>query len=194
MAGLWTLSGCAKPYPGEPAVKAEVDYLIIDKTLTAVDTRPVIIDFDKDGRVDVYLSIQLVSDNKGTHMHVVANTLGRSAIKMMPYDDEQFLNAGDITAFKNRDSVDGVLRGREQWGEEYGVLFIRTTNNYGTTSWSKHWASGAQRAFGVKLLVNGKTHYGWVRAHIDRNKETLTVEDCAWNKLPDEPLLAGVIR
>ncbi len=55
------------------------------------------------------------------------------------------------------------------------------------------WDSLADYYLGLRLLLSGQTHYGWVRLRVDvtNSYASLIVKDYAYNSIPNQPILAG---
>ena len=60
------------------------------------------------------------------------------------------------------------------------------------TVWGQ-WDSLADYYLGLRLLLSGQTHYGWVRLRVDvtNSYASLIVKDYAYNSIPNQPILAG---
>jgi hypothetical protein len=80
----------------------------------------------------------------------------------------------------------------------FGALVEGTNSNTGSFYSRGFWAGNLKnRYLGVRFLINGKFHYGWIRLTVTTNvklrKPTLsaTITGYAYETVPDKPILAG---
>ncbi len=55
------------------------------------------------------------------------------------------------------------------------------------------WSGKNDRFLGLRINLNGQTHYGWARLSVKSPTEWL-VSDYAYNATPDSPIIAGQIE
>lgn len=53
------------------------------------------------------------------------------------------------------------------------------------------WVAKQDSFLSLKIIVSGKTYYGWARLDADSTGHNITIKDYAFNTKPDEPILAG---
>ena len=73
----------------------------------------------------------------------------------------------------------------------------RGTGGYLNHKFHGKWASAKDRYLGVRFLINGKTHYGWVRLTVTipsnpRDLMTGTITAYAYETVPNKPIQAGL--
>jgi len=61
------------------------------------------------------------------------------------------------------------------------------------------WVNLTNRCLGLKFVVKGQVHFGWVRFNVSHQREgygafTLTLTGYAYEAIPNKPILAGEIR
>lgn len=63
---------------------------------------------------------------------------------------------------------------------------------YGPYSWSAGaWKNVTNRYLGVKFLINGNTHYGWVRMSVNIKKGPITITGYAYETTPNTNIIEG---
>jgi len=55
------------------------------------------------------------------------------------------------------------------------------------------WPNSTDRYLGLKIILNGQTHYGWARLSVivDEGKASFKIKDCAYESTPGGPINAG---
>jgi hypothetical protein len=79
-------------------------------------------------------------------------------------------------------------RARLAWGRDVGH------SGHGSYSTGGPWAGNSPNQYlGVRFLINGETHYGWIRmtVYTSVNEVSTTVTGYAYNTVPNQSLKAG---
>jgi hypothetical protein len=89
---------------------------------------------------------------------------------------------------------DGTLIGASLgWSEYRGDLaFIGNDSSGWDDAWSGVWAGVSEMSLGLIIVIDDKTHYGWVKLSVRSEHGRLTVHDFAYQPYPNEPILAGI--
>ena len=69
--------------------------------------------------------------------------------------------------------------------------FYYTTQTITETFQAGHWQDAKNKFLGLKLKLNGNTHYGWARLDVDSAGTEFTIKDYAFNSRPNSQILAG---
>jgi hypothetical protein len=72
----------------------------------------------------------------------------------------------------------------------YGGFFMAINGSYGTLTWFRGpWAKASNKYLGLKFLIDGEVHYGWVRLSVMKRYSTLT--GYAYETVANQPIRAG---
>jgi hypothetical protein len=69
--------------------------------------------------------------------------------------------------------------------------FYFTTQTLTETFQAGHWQDAKNKFLGLKLKINGNSHYGWARLDVDSAGTKFTIKDYAFNSRPNSQILAG---
>ncbi|RYG25075.1 MAG: hypothetical protein EOO01_42950, partial [Chitinophagaceae bacterium] len=78
-----------------------MEYTPVNKSVKLTDLVGLLLDVDKDGAGDIYFIVQAVVLGGESHVYFATSTLGNNAVKMSLPNDDQFQNAGDVSAFRS---------------------------------------------------------------------------------------------
>lgn len=78
----------------------------------------------------------------------------------------------------------------------YGGALMALAGGYGSASWSGGpWAHTTNRYLGLRLIINGQTHYGWARLNVDLLVSGKTViTGYAYETIPNRTIHEGQTR
>lgn len=81
-------------------------------------------------------------------------------------------------------------------GESKSALMASVDESqYGSFHYGGNWANVKSRYLGVKFQINGKAHYGWVRAHVWVTGQGpgagAILTGYAYETIPNKPIVAG---
>ncbi len=68
---------------------------------------------------------------------------------------------------------------------DFGTMNYAGTNNYG------NWMGANDKYLGMKLVLNGKTHFGYMRLDVAADAKTFVVKDFAFEFTPEKPISTG---
>jgi hypothetical protein len=83
-----------------------------------------------------------------------------------------------------------------------GLIGGRITDSFSHfLQWDGQWANGGKglnnRYAGVKFMINGEVHYGWIRVSMDTTTDgtfNTTMTGYAYETIPNKPILAGATK
>ncbi len=179
-------SACESDAP-EPIT---VIYKVDGRTVKQGDPRPISVDISGDGQVDFTIFVELTANSAGDRLYTGVNPVGTSLIKSGPANDENFLNMGMLVAESTGSSIDSKVEATQQWTSEHSTLVIRNTFTDGKITYEGDWASGEQ-IVGIQNIVNGSTHFGWLRIDFNKQTEIVTLVDYAYESIANKPIKAG---
>jgi len=74
----------------------------------------------------------------------------------------------------------------------YGGALMALAGAYGSYSWSAGpWAHTTNRYLGLRVMLNGQTHYGWARLNVDLLKNGGTITGYAYETVPNKTIHEG---
>ncbi|MFG0275988.1 MAG: hypothetical protein ACF8QF_13130 [Phycisphaerales bacterium] len=153
--------------------RAEVIYVDIpDRT---VDRIPVQLDLDMNGAMDfsVFRTDNVATSIFGTNENNLTRRDSGSQFA-------SYLVAGD-----------GIGPGP---GYDQLALLAQEICESGGCSWFGPFPQSGQTGFvGVEFLIDGATHYGWIRLHVARVSGVATIFDYAYQATPDVGINAGQV-
>jgi hypothetical protein len=91
----------------------------------------------------------------------------------------------DIIALKSNDTI----YTNQPWESVAGGNLNMVTDFMGTSS--GQWISLKDGYIGCRFFIGTATHYGWIRAGISANNDTLYIKSYAYNSKPNECIIAG---
>lgn len=163
------------------AANAQVVYTQVNKTLTGANNPVDSIDINQDGTYDLGMIISSYSSYNyagvfGGPINSQGHALAGSSPSSFPYPFK--LNAGEQINTKQFLPADS-----------FGTFTIFYNNS---NPFSSFWNGGVTDGYlGIKLNVNGNTHYGWVRMDMAADAKTVVIKDMAYNATAGGPIQAG---
>lgn len=167
-------------------------YHVANQTVKAADIDPLMLDADKDGKIDYIFFAIYAADDDGVHLNVGTNPIGNNKAKMTAPDDTKFQNMGAVFEQENGLTIDQRLFGNQLWSNDFAYLTIRTENQQGVKRYTGVWSDGKMHIMALQLSINGQSHFGWARLKFDRTSEILTLVDFAYHLNPDVAVKAGL--
>ena len=166
----------------------DVVYTDVNPDTLATNSNPMIeLDIDGNGQPDLAVAvysttyggfqIQYAGVYPATGNYVAGN------IQIL-YGSSYIFNAKDFAAGQmlhngvGWNSVDGSY--------SYGLLGV----NAGIYS-AGSWLNETDKYMGLKIQINGSTHFGWVRMDLNQACDQLTVKGFAFEDFPETPIITG---
>jgi|HubBroStandDraft_5_1064220.scaffolds.fasta_scaffold48282_2 hypothetical protein len=87
--------------------------------------------------------------------------------------------------------------GKSGYFEQYGFMAARAGTAYTTANPIGNWGNGQPNRFlGVKILIHGTTHFGWVRITVKnpttQERLTATITEYGYETIANKKVLAGL--
>jgi len=138
------------------------------------------IDLDNDGTVDVTVRVGHCNSFSGYQKVGCISAYGATRVDRIAMSGRRFITAA---AFEKGVSVgaSNSFRARAFMGTGFG------SDYYG------HWSHVANRFLGVKFVINGETHFGWIGFRSVTGAYALTAKFAGWayETNPDTPIVTG---
>ncbi|MFA6617722.1 MAG: T9SS type A sorting domain-containing protein [Candidatus Neomarinimicrobiota bacterium] len=176
VAGYSVLAGAALLLTPS-AAEGEIIYhdpedIVVDSSNATVD-----IDIDQDGSADFKIYYNLYYSYYSSSVSFDINAL-----------DQNYVSGQSSSVKKLSNNV--LISADNSW-EKKPVFF--NVDSAGST-WGNWPPNSKEQYFGIKFLISGNTHYGWVKASVERSVGgdlLLTVHDWAYENTPDTPIKTG---
>lgn len=156
--------------------------------------RFITLDINGDQRDDLYFTSVLIYDGQ-SHLYLFASPTS-SSMGMLLLDES-------IPTDMNQKWAQPITKGEPvQQSDAQGWkwtnymikgLLLDIVENPSGKEFRGPWLAEREGYLGVKLLIGGKAHYGWVRIVHRANEEKLTIAEYAFNATPMEDIKAGQI-
>lgn len=160
------------------------------RTVQYGDPLPIPLDLTGDGSVDFTVFVELTSYKQGDHLYAGINPIGFNLIKSGPSIDEHFMSMGFLTSEISGAIIRENLETDQMWTSNHSALVIRHTAFSGDITYEGNWSNGPQ-IVGIQHVVDGQTHFAWLRLEFDKETEVVTLIDYAYEASPNRPIKAG---
>jgi hypothetical protein len=163
---------------------ATVDYVNLHDTV--LQTVPIVLDLNKDGRQDLLFYIESVS--------ATPNDYGE--FRVVPQIETNILTQGITPKVVNKnDSIRSVSNAGYSWSEDPAILATRyfpvdLANSY----WEGAWKNTQNKYLGVQLTKDSKTYNAWVRISAVNDKSRIIIHDAGISKSPGTSIAAGAME
>jgi hypothetical protein len=170
------------------AQPAESEIIVTRKTIHINEGAPVSIDLNKDGIADFEFSLTSYRNSLfHEKLFAVALTGGKVVGDHLPSRPGPYASA----------LVRGAKIGPSaHFSSSGGQITIEREDqvSFSINSFAGNWYYvGSNRFLGVKFLIKGKTHFGWIRLTVDApGSLSGTITGFAYETVPNKRLLAGV--
>ncbi len=187
---LAIFSSCKKKHV-QPTVDPNIAYTYFNKSVKLSDPSGLNVDVNNDNKIDYLFFLELTYTSSGEHLYAGVNPIGNNATKAGMPNDDNFMNMGEVIAPNLNSVVDNTLSADQAWTVDHSYLTIRHKFNTGSVGYTGPWGNTTPKLMAIKIYLNGKYHFGWIRLLFDRTTELLTVVDFAWNKEANASIIAG---
>lgn len=169
--------------------------VVITTHISIPVTGTVNIDFNHDGVTD--LELMMCGYSAGHFKCSSALPLGAYSTNL----SARPLNGGGILQKKQTGLASNLMRsasiGKSGYFAKYGLMAQRAGTAYTTATERGNWGSGQPNRFlGVKIVIHGATHYGWVRVTVKNPKGrgtlTATITEYGYETIANKKVLAGL--
>ncbi|MEO6347608.1 MAG: hypothetical protein ABIO60_06830, partial [Aquaticitalea sp.] len=133
-------------------------------------------DLNNDGTVD--FSLKSINSSELIGMEANANGVNAMAATGGPFDPY-------IIPLEEN----AVIANPSDYYDTNGFLPLGICNNIPSFC-TYDWGGMMDKYLGLRVLINGQTHYGWARMDVATNTQW-TIKDYAYQATPNTPILAG---
>jgi len=164
---------------------------------TSVDSlqynNPLLLDLNGDGTIDFYLTSVLIEENDQPYLYLLLNRKTPNLNKALVRQGEELGINGlwgvplDAGVKIEEDAQAGKI-----WSADQTKTALLNLSDTGTSKvFGGEWLNKKDKYLGLKFIISGQYHYGWIRISHTQNEAKLAILDYAYNKLPGEPIRAG---
>ncbi len=163
--------------------------VVITKKLVSI-TEPVSIDLNNDGIPDFEFSFQGGSTGTCCQHHTTLVAKALTGGKVMGHKTANFGRLGPYASALVRGPKIGPAA---HFSSAKGQIAIEHKSNHDSTfGYDGNWYLVSNRYLGVKFLIEGKTHFGWIRLSVNvPGSFESTITAYAYETVANKPLNAG---
>ncbi|WP_207426950.1 hypothetical protein [Pedobacter sp. SYSU D00535] len=173
---------------------AKFSYRILNKSVDSLQyNNPLLLDLNKDGVVDYYMTSVLLEENDEPYMYLLINRKSPNMNKVLVRKGpELVLNGLWGVPFERDFEIKDLAPDGTEWSENLTKTCLLSTRDNGQrVLWGGEWIGKKDKYLGLKFKINDKYHYGWMRISHTAGEGKLALQDYAYNKNPEESILAG---
>jgi hypothetical protein len=154
---------------------------------------PIHLDLNNDGVIDYVLSSVLIENNDLPYLYLYINRKTPSLNRVLVRQGEELpLNALWAVPLDKDFEVRENLSASLSWSaDEVKTALLNVSETATTRTFSGEWLGKKDKYLGLRFLIDGKTHYGWLRISHNLNEAKLAIKDYAYNKTAGQPIKAG---
>ena len=184
----------AIPVSGETQPESPNSSLVYRKVNMVVGyNKQISLDIDADGISDFNFFGQLIYHDEKPHLYLlVSPKTAKGASVMVKEGEELVINALWTFPLEKETIIQANPTQGCIWTEPLMKGFIAGSSKTSTSEeYTGLWIGKQQRYMGIKFKLNGKFHYGWVKLSHNKLDDEVTLDAYAYNKLPEQGIIAG---
>ncbi|MFT3701988.1 MAG: hypothetical protein QM802_06450 [Agriterribacter sp.] len=183
-------TGCKKDDADTPGT-GNIVYQKLDSVLGY--QQHVTLKIDNDSIADIFLGSSLVMHNNVSHLYLYAATNSKTLHKILvdPGNMEQ-VNGFPGYPLQNGVVISSTGYNNCTWTRSpYKAILADITDAGDNKVFNGLWKNLEKHYLGIQLIINDKTHFGWICISHEKDTQVLKIHDLAYNAVPDQPLQAG---
>jgi hypothetical protein len=191
---LWACKGTPEDEITERPTNTKLSYKALNVSIDFLQyNHPFELDLNSDSQIDYVLSSVLLEENDLPYLYLFINRktphLNRFVVKNAP----ELVNGGfwAVPLEKNAGIGSNMAAGN-QWSPDLSSgCFISSSSSGTTTNFAGEWIGKKDKYLGLKFLINGAYHYGWLRVSHTSGEDKIAILDYAYNKEAGKEIIAG---
>jgi hypothetical protein len=162
---------------------AQIVYTDVNPDITSTGTYN--LDLNNDGITDF-----IIAHTTSTATHQPCGTRTSNFIKITPQGSNAIISSGNFPVKLSNGST--INSSSLTWNNTANQVLTESFWNIITCQSYiiSEWYSVVDGYLGFKLILNNNTYYGWARLNTTA-ASTFTIQDYAFNSIPNQPILAG---
>jgi len=174
-----------------PLSEAKIVYTKAHIVLGAHSNTHYNLDLNHDAMVDFVLSHRFVSQSTSRNQYFDSNVFvpldtkvdRRNGVATYGVEDAIALRAGMKVGRLNKFASEGLL------AEAHGVP--HRPPSYYEGEWANSGKGVRSRYLGLRFVIKGKIHFGWVRVSVSKWPFVVTLTGYAYETIPKKPIITG---
>lgn len=151
-------------------------------------------DPDEDGRNDFYFTSVLIYHGGESHLYLIASPVSKNrGMLLLSNGEEMQKNMQSADPLNFGTVISENIQTNQAWYSytAKGVLLDVLDKGGLVKAYNGPWVNKADKYLGIKMQVNGKAHFGWIRLTHNIYQQRILITGYAYNMLPAEPITAG---
>jgi hypothetical protein len=161
------------------AQPADAEVVVTRKTIGINVGAPAFVDLNKDGIADFEFSVTTFRTNKSSHLNVKLAAKALTGGEVV--GEKKYPNLGPYASALVRGAKIGPSA---HFSSSRGEITIQRLSAFssgnGRTYGNWSYYSGKNHFLGVKFLIKGETHYGWIRLALGPVPQTVPTSVIGW--------------
>lgn len=173
---------------------AAVSYKVLNTSVDFLQyNHPLELDLNQDSQIDYVLTSVLLEENDKPYLYLFINRKSPHLNRFIVKSNPELTNGGFWAApLEKGTKIGASVNTGNQWSPDLSRgCFINSSNNGTTSVFDGEWIGKKDKYLGLKFLVNGAYHYGWLRLSHTPGEERIEVLDYAYNKEAGKEIMAG---
>lgn len=181
---------CKKEKDAEPQPETPkgIAYKELNATIGVNKNSSLKIDINDDGIHDFELFRDMYSTDMDTLRGFFIRSLGAHEMIQLMLSDNPLFESKNLMSYSGNEVISESLTSEYLWSTKNGMLVIRHDPN---GNFIGRWGDGNAKMMGIALSLNNKSYYGWIKLQYDRESNSMTVLNYAYNRAADAWLRAG---
>ncbi|WP_207421795.1 hypothetical protein [Desertivirga brevis] len=168
-----------------------IHYKEINSTLNFNQTSGLKLDINEDGAYD----FEIYKDKYKTDMDSLkgffVKNLGNHKMIEIKLTHNPLFDCMNLMSYSAEEIISESLPEEHSWDSKNGLLALRHEPN---TTFIARWSDGAPKTMGIRLMVDGKNYYGWIKLQYSRENNSITILSYACNRAAEEPIKVGQMQ
>ena len=181
---------CKKDKDATPSAQSEVSYRPLSIQVNFTESKDV--DLNEDGKADIQLYSESYIDPTDRLDAYLIRCLQGHLVTQVKLTDNPLFNAINVMSYNGNELISETLASELAWGAKDGILAMRHTSN--STTYIGRWSDGNEKLMALKLNIDGKAHFGWLRIRYNRQQHALLLTGFAYQKKAGNSIKAGQVE
>ena len=179
---------------GEELSSAKFNYKVLNTSIDSLQyNHPLELDLNNDNQVDYYLSSVLVEVNDLPYLYLFINRKTPNLNKVLVRPGEELaINGLWAVPLDAGTKIEATPTTETIWNDDQSKAYLLNLMDNGINRiFGGEWLNKKDKYLGLKFIINGEYHYGWLRISHNLNEAKLAIKDFAYNKQANEFIRAG---
>ncbi|WP_207423932.1 hypothetical protein [Desertivirga brevis] len=175
-------------------LSTKFNYRTLNLTVDSLQyNNPIQLDLNNDGVIDYVLSSVLIENDDLPYLYLYINRKTPNLNRIIVRQGEELPLNGLWAVPLDKDFLIQQNHSASlTWSaSEIKTALLNVSETATTRTFGGEWLGKKDKYLGLQFLIDGKTHYGWLRISHNLNEAKLAIKDYAYNRNPGQPIKAG---